>query len=227
MQTRSLNFSNAEASGIIWIVGGVWYLLCESVAAFGYPGYSYQHNYISDLGVPGAALMHGKNLISNLPDVMNAGFAGQGLAFILAAILLYSSSSALRGRVTFLAISIAHGFGITLAALVHGSDPIFISHFGVIHVVGAFLAIVGGNVVLILLGRRVMLNLVPPAVRNTAALLGVIGLISLVLLSLKPLHLPLFFDDGYWERGSVYSIIIGEIVAGSALIVTSRKQPTT
>jgi hypothetical membrane protein len=226
MPTRSLNVSNVEASGILWIAGGIWYLLCESIAAFGFLGYSYQRNYISDLGVPGAAILHGQHVNSQLADVMNAGFVGEGLAFVVAATLLYSASSALRNRGSFIVVSLVHGIGITLAGLVHGSDPTFISRFGVFHVIGAFMAIIGGNVVLLLLGRRVMQQLVSTATRKIIAMLGVLGLISLLLLVLRSMHLPLFFDTGFWERGSVYSIIIGEVLAGSALILASRKWPT-
>ena len=50
-------------AGALWLLAGVMYLACESIAAAAFPGYSYARNYISDLGVPYDGLINGRGAI--------------------------------------------------------------------------------------------------------------------------------------------------------------------
>ena len=68
-----------RAAAIAWILGAAAYLAAEAASASAYrPSYSYAHDFISDLGVPGQPLA----------ALMNIGFAVQGVLFLLGALLV-------------------------------------------------------------------------------------------------------------------------------------------
>ncbi len=205
-----------RAAGILWIAAAVVYVGTEAVAARVFPGYSYAQNYISDLGVPEVGMFDGRFLDSPLSAVMNAGFIAQGVLFLLATLL------AARGRPGRLAIPWAilaalHAVGITLVAVFHGGPQAAASGTIVLHVVGAGLAIVCGNLASIAgglaIGGRVF--------RVFSVAIAVIGLGCLVGLQTSP-PVPAL-PDGVWERGSVYAITAWELVAGILLVARTRR----
>lgn len=206
-------------TGGLLVVSASWYLVCEAVAASGFPGYSYAHNYISDLGVPTAGVLDGRELNSHLPAVMNAGFIGEGLLVLLASITLTSIAltSATRTRwSTVAAISLLsiHAGGIVLAGLVPGSPEHAANGLMVYHVIGAVCAIVAGNLAAVVLGGFAWRAVLPRRVAVGGVALGVIGLISATCLQLQVGLLP----DGVWERGAVYTIILWHLVLGATLV---------
>ncbi len=126
------------AAGVIWLVGAAVYLVCEAVAAASVPGYSYVADYISDLGVSA---------------VMNVG------AFMVHGSLL------LLGAVVFVRACPTPGWAgwiFVLAAAVNAIGNVLVGTFrsGAVemtgtshwHVIGAGMAIVGGNVAVIIAG---------------------------------------------------------------------------
>ncbi|MEV0649475.1 DUF998 domain-containing protein [Phytomonospora sp. NPDC050363] len=200
------------AAGVLWAVAAAWYLVAEAVAARALSGYGYAADYISDLGIPGS---------SPAAAVMNLGFAGQGLLFALAGALVFVAAPAWRGRGVFLALAVAHGVGNVLVGLVHsGSREPGVDW----HVVGAAMAIVGGNAAVIAGGLVLRPSARPRAFRGASVVLGAAGLVSLLVLtagSVAGVTLP--FGAGAWERGSVYPIIAWELLAALAVL---RRQGT-
>jgi hypothetical membrane protein len=64
----------------LWIGAAVGYLVLEAVAAASFkPGYSYAHNFISDLGLSSGQLVHGRLVDSSRPYLMHAAFYLQGV----------------------------------------------------------------------------------------------------------------------------------------------------
>lgn len=184
------------AAAVAWSLAGVGYLAAEAVAASAFPGYSYTGDYISDLGVPGP---------SPLAAVMNAGFVWQGLLFAAAGILVFKAGC--RGRAPFLVLALVHGLGNVLVAVVH-SDAAADGW----HVAGAGMAIVGGNAAVVAAGLGLW-----GGYRVASVVIGFAGLASLLALaSGSPV--------GVWERGSVYTIIGWELLAATAVFVSSASK---
>jgi hypothetical membrane protein len=186
-----------RGAAVAWIVGAVTYLGAEALAAAARPGYHYTENYISDLGVPGQPLA----------TLMNSAFAIQGVSFLLGAVL------APRGRRPLLLIcAAANAVGNVLVATVHAGD-------GPLHVVGAALAIVGGNAAALagatlVDGRRY---------RWASRLLGTVGLVATAGLVGQAWAEVEVLPAAVWERASVYPILAWQLLAAAALLPARRE----
>ncbi len=133
--------------------------------------------------------------------VMNAGFVVHGLLFLLGA-LLVARSVASGGRLFVLAAAVNAVGNVVIAAFpshVPGAAPW--------HVAGAAMAILGGNIAIVLGGRLSPVS----AHRRVSVGLGVAGILCLVAVvaGARP--------AGLIERGSVYSIVLWELLAAAVL----------
>lgn len=187
---------SSRVAGVIWLLGGIVYLVCEAVAAAGFPDYSYLYNYISDLG--GSA-------------VMNLGaFVTHGVLLLLGAVIVTRGLSL--GRL---------GHGLVFAAAVNAAGNVMIAivpsaspHAVPWHGIGAALAILGGNAAVILGGLCSRWS----DHRRVSIVLGIVGfgcVIALVL-GVQP--------AGLVERGSVYTIIAWELLTGVVLLRRCRDE---
>jgi hypothetical membrane protein len=183
----------SRAAAISWILGAAFYLTAEAVTAAAYrPTYGYAHDYISDLGVPGPPLA----------VLMNAAFVVQGSLFLLGAVL----ADGCRHRMLTVAAA-ANAVGNVLVATVHAGE-------GPLHLVGATLAIAGGNVA-VLAGAA----LYPcSSQRLLSYLLGGTGLLSLLALALQAWARLEVLPSPLWERASVYSILAWQVCAAASLL---------
>ena len=187
----------AVAAGWIWLAGAGVYLVCEAVAAAGFPGYSYADNYISDLGIAavmnyGAFMLHGSLFLIGAIVVMRSvptfGWAGWG--FVVAAA--------------------ANAIGNVLVGAFRSGD-----HW---HVTGAGLAIVGGNVAVIIAGLGSGRFGAAGWYRRTSLVIGAVGLGCLLALIIDGANGIRALPVGVVERGSVYSIIGWEVMTGIAIL---------
>ncbi|MBE7191450.1 MAG: DUF998 domain-containing protein [Gordonia polyisoprenivorans] len=196
----------ARAAGAAWLLAGVAYVLCETVAAQRYPGYSYARDYISALGVPAD---------SSSATLMNAGaFVVHGVLFAVAGMLLTRSvRQSSRAWTVFAALTVTNGVGNVLVGLFHaGASPL--------HGLGALLAIVGGNTAMFLAGSLFRGLGAPRWFCVGSRLLGVVGIAGFVaLLAIAGRGTGV---EGAVERGSVYTIIAWDLVAGLALLGRRR-----
>jgi hypothetical membrane protein len=182
-----LSRRNHRAAALIWLIGATVYLVCEAIAAARVPDYSYVDDYISDLGVS---------------TVMNVGFMVHGSLFLLGAFLVVRGCPSEWGGRAFVMAAAANALGnVVVGAFRSGS------HW---HVVGAGLAIVGGNVAVIIAGFV--------SRRRWSIALGVVGLACLLALLVAGSRFPV----GVVERGSVYPIVVWEIGAGVVLLRRGR-----
>ena len=150
---------------MLWLVGAAVYLICEAVAAARLPGYSYTADYISDLGVSA---------------VMNVGaFATHGVLFLAGAVVLTRTCST-EGWAgwAFLLAAAANAVGnIVVATFRSGAvDSSGHAHW---HVVGAGMAIVGGNVAVIIAGLGSRRLGASRSYRLVSVAIGVVGLACL------------------------------------------------
>ena len=206
---------NDQVGGILLVMSAVAYFACEAIAAaaWHHPPYSYAHNYISDLGVPGPpTMLMGRVIDSPLAGVMNAGFIGHGVLFLAGALLLAPLLPG-RWRIAVIVLAVLHSAGIVMVGVVHGSAYSIAHGLFVYHSAGANLAIFGGNVLSIVVGSLHRRLSAPRWFGVISIGLGVLGFVSLGLLALRT-SVP----DGIFERGAVYSIFIWDLFAGAVLI---------
>jgi hypothetical membrane protein len=200
--------SSPRTAAVIWLFGATLYLVCEAIAAARSPGYDYATSYISDLGTS---------------DVMNiGGFMGHGLLLLLGAIIVASGNPALGGI----------GWAFVLAAAVNAIGNVLVGTFhsgahGPVpwHLIGAGMAILGGNVAVIIAGIGSLRIGAPRGYARASSAIGLVGISCLLVLLV--VHNGLL--AGAVERGSVYSIILWELMTGIAILrrlrVTGRTDP--
>jgi hypothetical membrane protein len=204
----------------LWIVAGLGYLALEAGAAAGRPHYSYARNYISDLGVTTRGGVAGR------PDfpaayLMNAAFCVQGTMFLAAAILVAIGLRGQRPKL-FLGFAALNAAGNILVATVPGGAATDAGGGSRLHVVGAVLAIVGGNAAVLAGSRFVRDAGGAQWYRTVSVAVGALGLLCLLMLRVDSSTSA--FDilaSGVWERGSVYSIIGWQLVTGFCLSLWS------
>lgn len=205
-----------KAGAIALIVAAIQYVVTEAVAASAWtdPKYDYTFNFISDLGVPSCGgEVDGRTVCSPLHAVMNTGFIVQGVLFVVAAVLLFRMLPG-RTRWLYLALAVVHSAGITLVGLVHGSPEAAADGSMTWHVLGAMMAIFGGNLVSIVVGRQILVSGIGRGLGITGITLGTLGLICALLL-----QTIMNGNDAaaVFERGAVYPIMVAEFIAGVAL----------
>jgi hypothetical membrane protein len=191
------------------LVGAGVYLICEALAASRSPGYSYTADYISDLGVSA---------------VMNVGaFATHGVLFLAGAVVLTRACSTRgwAGRV-FLLAAAANAVGNVVVATFRSGAVDSSGHAGW-HVLGAGMAIVGGNVAVIVAGLGSRRLGASRRYRLVSVVIGVAGLACLVVLIIDGTDGSRLLPVGLVERGAVYSIIAWEIVTGAAILLRFRR----
>lgn len=168
-------------------MGPVGYLLLEAVAAAAFRDYSYANNYISDLGLTGPRTR-----------LMQLAFCMQGTSFLFGALLITGSARSGRHRL-FLGLAVANALGNCLVGTVHR---------GGLHVVGAVLAILGGNAA-VLVGRAVVSS--SAWYRQTAKAIAAVGFVSFGGFAAGTFGVDLG-PKGIWERGSVYTILLWQLL---------------
>lgn len=186
-----------RAAAAAWIVGAAAYLGAEALAAAARPGYHYAADYISDLGVPGLPLA----------GLMNTGFAVQGVSFLVGAVLAPGRRRALT------ACAAANAVGNVLVATVHAGH-------GPLHLIGAALAIVGGNAAA-LAGARLTGG---RGFRSVSRLLGTVGLVATAGLVGQAWTGLDVLPAAVWERVAVYPILAWQLLAAAALLLPARRE---
>jgi hypothetical membrane protein len=196
---------SARAGAACWLIAGAVYPTFEAIAASAVPEYRYAHDFISDLGRPDSPLSY----------VMNAAFAVQGTLFFAGAALLVRADPGRRVRL-FLGCAAANVVGNLVVAAV----PSGYSGIAWVHLTGAVLAIVGGNVA-ILAGRQLVDG--PRAYRVASSVLGALGLASFGLLAIVSTKMgSVIVPAAVWERTSVYTIIGWQVL--SAVVLLTRRR---
>ncbi|MDU0290293.1 DUF998 domain-containing protein [Saccharothrix longispora] len=208
-------------AAVLWASGAAWYLVSEAVAASAFPGYSYAHDYISDLGTVRRDPLDTHLPDSPLAEVMNLGFLHQGVFFLLGAVFAARALPGGRGRTAFLALAVAHAVGNALVATFHSGRQVA-GVVAALHPTGAVMAILGGNLATVAAALLLRRHATARSARTAGFALGAIGLTSLLGLGVNTVTgAAVLFDDGAWERGSVYAITAWQLVAATA-VLTAR-----
>ncbi|GAB7045523.1 DUF998 domain-containing protein [Catenuloplanes indicus] len=192
---------------------GTAYFTGEFIAAAAWtdPPYSYTHHFISNLGVHGPLTAFGQYIYSPLAAVMNTGFALTGL-FALAGVATLRGLPAAR-RVAAVTAAAVLAAGLMLVALFPGDGSTTGTDF---HGIGAMLAFVAGNALIVLLGRAHRALGLSPALGRALTVAGIVGLLSLVAFE-AILASGAGVLIGLAERGIIYPFLTGFVVLGAAL----------
>jgi len=213
--------SPPRLAGALWLLAGLLYLASETATAIAFPGYSYARNYISDLGVPYLGTIDGRVLNSPLAGVMNiGGFILDGVLFATAAVVTRRAvRSGWQAGNVFLILALLHSLGTIGVGTIHSGPRELAAGIHYLHVIGAGMAIVGGNAALIAAAFAARRFGAPWPYRRVSAVLGLLGLLGIVALEIGAFGLP----AGMLERASVYPITAWEIITGLAILAARRR----
>ena len=209
---------NSRLAGALWLLAGLFYLAAETVAAGAFPGYSYCANYVSDLGVPYPGVAEGRMLASGLAWVMNLGLITDGVLFALAGRIACAADLSRTSVRAFLILAAAHGLGTVLVGMVHAGPREVMDGTHALHVLGAALAIIGGNLALMAATGCSGAWGLPKVHRAASLVLGLMGLAGLALLEWGDLTGRPLLATGTAERLSIYPITAWEIGTGLMLL---------
>ena len=191
----------SKIAGIVFIFGSLYYLLAEAISAFSFNGLltnTYLFHTISELGIP--------NANSPLAFLMNSAFVIIGLTFLFGNFYKFKELI-IKNKVVFYILTIVAAVGVIIVAMIHAGNPVTDGY----HSLGAIMAILGGNLLLIIVSRS--MDKFESYQKITLAL-GIIGLIAfwIMFFNMQSIYMPIF------ERLSVYTLIIWSFISGVYLL---------
>ena len=191
----------SKIEGIVFILGSLYYLLAEAISAFSFNDLltnTYLFHTISELGIP--------NANSPLAFLMNSAFIIIGLTFLFGNFYKFKEFI-IKNKVVFYILTIVAAVGVIIVAMIHAGNPVTDGY----HSLGAIMAILGGNLLLIIVSRS--MDKFESYQKITLAL-GIIGLIAfwIMFFNMQSLYMPIF------ERLSVYTLIIWSFISGVYLL---------
>lgn len=210
-----------SAAGTVLIAGGLVFFIAEFIAAAAWtdPPYSYTYHYISNLGVHGPTEGFGQLMYSPLAWVMNTGFFLFGITLFGGTAMLAGMRGPRGWAMRTLAFVMAAG-GVLLAFF-PGTGETPDSGAIDLHSLGALASIVGGNVLIIILGRAHRHAGIAANTGRAMVALGVFGLMSLVgFMAIAGSSAGLI---GLVERCAVYPVLIGFVCAGKSIWKGNRR----
>lgn len=209
MRTR---LTQRRAAGVALVAASAIFLLAEFIAAAAWtdPPYSYTYHYISDLGVRGPLTALGQFMNSPLAWVMNTGFFLFGIMVFVGVALLRGLQGWRHWATLILAVLVAVG-GLLLAFHPGTGDPVDGSTD--YHGLGAFASIVGGNLLVIFLGRMHDRIGVAPKTGRAMVALGLVWLVAFMTVAGSGANILV----GLVERCAVYPVLIGFALAGLSI----------
>lgn len=191
----------SKVAGIVFLVGSLYYLLAEAISATFFNASifnTYIFHTISELGIP--------NGNSPLFWLMNSAFILVGLTLIFGS--FYNLKDyIIKNKIVFYIFSLITGLGVIIVGLIHGGNPLTSGY----HTLGAVMAILGGNIMLVLVSRSMDEF---GRFQKATLLLGIIGLVAFwaMFFNMGNAYMPVL------ERLSVYTLIIWSFLTGVYLL---------
>ena len=191
----------SKVAGIALVIGSLYYVVAEAVCATFFNDSffnAYVFHTISALGIP--------NLNSPLFWLMNSAFILVGVTLIFAYFYRFKDLIVKNKRIISV-LAVVTGLGVIIVGMIHGGNPLTSGY----HTLGAVMAILGGNVMLILISRA-MEDF--GDYQKITLILGIFGLISfwIMFFIIGNAYMPVF------ERLSVYTLIIWSFLTGLFLV---------
>lgn len=191
----------SKVAGYAFIIGSLYYILAEFISATFFKSSifnTYVFHTISELGIP--------NGNSPLFWLMNSAFILIGLTLIFGNFYKFKDNI-IKNKTIFYVLTLITGLGVIIVGLIHGGNPLTSGY----HTLGAVMAILGGNVLLVVISKS-MDEFVK--FQKITLILGVFGIIAFWVLffSMESIYMPVF------ERLSVYTLIIWCFLTGIHLV---------
>ena len=113
----------------------------------------------------------------------------------------------IKNKIVFYILTLVAAIGVIIVALIHAGNPVTDGY----HSLGAIMAILGGNILLLVVSRSMDKFEI---YQKVSLILGVIGLIAfwVMFFNMGSLYMPIF------ERLSVYTLIIWSFITGVYLL---------
>lgn len=187
----------AKVAGIAFMIGGLYYIIAEAISATFFKASlytTYIFHTISELGIP--------NANSPLAGLMNSAFILIGLILIFCYFYKFKDE-VVKNRKACSIFTLITGLGVVIVGLIHGGNPFTLGY----HMLGAMMAILGGNVMLVLISRSMDEF---GYYQKMTLILGVFGIIIfwIMFFNMENAFMPVF------ERLSVYTMIVWCFLTG-------------
>ena len=191
----------AKVAGIVFIIGSLYYIIAEAISATCFKASlfnTYVFHTISELGIP--------NPNSPLFWLMNSAFILIGLTLIFSNFYKLKDFI-VKNKSVFYIFTLITGLGVIIVGMIHGGNPLTSGY----HTLGAVMAILGGNILLVVTSRSMREF---SAFQKVTLTLGIIGLVAfwIMFFSMDSSYMPVF------ERLSVYPLVIWSFLAGLFLL---------
>ena len=187
----------SKVAGCIFIFGSFYYILSEFISAtfFNASLYNtYVFHTISEIGIP--------NINSPLFWLMNSGFIIIGLTLLFGNFYKFKEFI-LKNKLICYILTLVTSLGVIIVGFIHGGNPLTSGY----HTLGAVMAILGGNILLIVISKSMGKF---KRYQKITLLLGLIGLIAfwIMFFNINSIYMPVF------ERLSVYTLILWSFITG-------------
>ena len=191
----------SKIAGIVFIIGSLYYMIAEAISAFAFNDSlinTYIFHTISELGIP--------NINSPLSFFMNSAFIIIGLSLLFGNLYRFKDFI-IKNKTLFYILTPITAIGVIIVALIHAGNPITAGY----HSLGAIMAILGGNILLILISKSMGEF---EFYQKITLILGVIGLFAfwVMFFNMESIYMPVF------ERLSVYTLILWSFISGVYLL---------
>ena len=176
----------SKIAGIVFILGSLYYLIAEAISAFSFNDTlinTYLFYTISELGIP--------NANSPLSFLMNSAFVIIGLTFIFGNFYKFKDFI-IKNKAVFYILTLIAAIGVIIVAFIHAGNPVTDGY----HSLGAIMAILGGNILLISISRSMAF--------------------WIMFFNMQSIYMPVF------ERLSVYTLIIWSFISGIYLLKNTK-----
>lgn len=186
-----------KVAGIVFICGSLYYLIGEFISATFFKDSlisTYLFHTISELGIP--------NYYSPLSILMNSAFIVIGLTLLFGNFYRLNKYI-IKYKLICFVLTVITSLGVIIVALIHGGNPLTSGY----HTLGAVMAILGGNILLVLISRS-MANF--ERYQKVTLILGAIGLVAfwIMFFNMDNIYMPVL------ERLSVYTLIVWSFITG-------------
>jgi hypothetical membrane protein len=217
VNSRKTNYSYWSGP-LLWILSIQYYVIQLIVALDWRLPYSLKHNTISDLGNTACRTYNDSFVCSPLHNLMNGSFVLLGLTMTVGSLLIQSSLTKTKRQKIGIRFMILAGIGTILVGLLPENTV------ASLHILGAALPFIFGNLAIILLGIELPLS---KPLKYYSIISGIVALLAVILFIT---HFYLGIGRGGMERivaypQSVWMIIIGFYLIYSGVLKRRQHKP--
>ena len=190
-----------KVAGIVFIMGSLYYLIVEAISATFFNDSlinTYLFHTISELGIPSAN--------SPVYFLMNSAFIIIGLTLLFGNFYKFKDFI-IKNKTIFFIFTLITSLGVIIVGFIHGGNPLTSGY----HTCGAVMAILGGNILLVLISKSMNEFKI---YQKITLILGLIGAVVfwIMFFNMENSYMPVF------ERFSVYTLILWSFITGLFLM---------